>query len=510
MPVFVTSRGRAMCFDQQSLYWFDVKKKHRQQVCATVWGGTLSGHWFGGRTPLELIEKHTAVTGRLSPLPAYAYGSILGVRGGREAAEKVLAECEKRGAVISALWLEDWQGKRGKNGGPPLWWRWLPDEALYPDFKNWVKDLNARGIAVMGYANPMLSAADGNPLYVEARDNRYLVQNADGSDFVSHFYTGAEFKFVLVDLTNPAAYAWLKERMRRGMVENGLTGWMADYGEYIPLYGKVHGGDTVQAHCALPVLWARLNAELIEECGLKGKVLAFHRSAGAGSNQYATVYWAGDQNPTFDKNDGLASAITGLLTSGISGMSINHTDIGGYTTLITPVFKLVRKKEVLLRWLEFAAFTPIYRTHDGSISNPLNYQFYDDEDGYAAYARMGRVHAALGWYLRELEAEATSRGWPMVRALCLHHPADEECLSIQDQYLLGEDILVSPVYAFGKTRRRAYLPAGAWVCPHSGETWQGGAWHDLPAPLGKPPVLVRAQSPRAARLLETLKNALES
>jgi alpha-glucosidase len=507
-PVFITTAGRALCFEQASVYWCDVKKSVPDAVDISVWGDTLSGWLFHGGTPLELIEAHTAVTGRLRSLPDFAYGAILGLRGGRDAVEPVLEKCLAMGAPVTALWVEDWQGRRGKNGGPPLWWRWYPDEALYPDFRNWADGLWQRGIALMGYANPFLSADETNPLYTKGREKGYFIKREDGGEYVSHFFTGKEYTYVYVDLTNPEACEWLKAEMKQGMVENGLRGWMADYAEYGPPTGRVHGGDALRAHCEMPGLWARLNAELVDECGLRGSALCFHRSAGPGSNHHAMAYWAGDQNPVFDKHDGLASSITALITSGISGMSINHTDIGGFTTLVTPVYKLVRKKEVMLRWLEYAAFTPVFRTHDGAYTNPDNYQFYYDGDGYACYVKMARVHAALLWYFKLLETEAVEKGWPMVRALYLHYFTDAECAKIRHQYLLGQDLLVNPVYTTGANMVSAYLPKDQWVSPYDGHVYAGGRGEKLPAPLGRPAVLVRKNGPHGARLLSTLKETL--
>lgn len=506
-PVFITTCGRAFSFEQHSIYWMDFKRSVSGFADIAVWGDTLSGWLFEDSNPLGLIEKHTAVTGRLSPLPSFAYGAVLGMRGGRDRVMQVMEKCLSHGAKISALWIEDWQGRRGKNGGPPLWWRWYPDEDIYPDFKNWAASLNEKGIALMGYANPFLSADDSNPLYTEGRDKGYFIKNPDGSDYISHFFSGKEYTFVCVDLTNPEAYAWLKERMKSGMVESGLSGWMADYGEYTPLDGLSHCGDAIEAHCALPTLWARLNSELIDETGKRGEILAFHRSGGAGSNRYACAYWAGDQNPTFDEHDGLASSITALISSGISGMSINHTDVGGFTTLITPVYKLARKKEVMLRWMEYAAFTPIFRTHDGAYENPVNYQFYYDEEGYAAFAKFANLHTALLWYILELEKEAVEKGIPMVRALWLHYPEDKACYKIRHQYLFGRDLLVSPVWKKGADSVSAYVPPGEWLSPYGG-TISGGCRLTLPAPIGKPAVLVRADAPEAEKLLSTLQEHL--
>lgn len=509
MPLFVTSRCRAVLCEENSIYHFDVKKRVPGQILCEVLGQTLHGKVFLEASPLEVLERHTAVSGRLRPLPDWTYGAVLGIRGGKQNATRVLEECLTHGAPVKALWIEDWEGRRGKNGGPPLWWRWYPDETLYPDFKRWAEELRARGIALLGYANPFLSADEGNPLYVEGRARRYFVQDADGTEMLSHFFSSREYTYVCVDLTNPEAYAWLKEKMRIGMLENGLSGWMADYGEYVPLNARCAQPDPVRAHCELPVLWAKLNSELIDETGNRGRALTFHRSAGMGSNRWATAYWAGDQNPTFDAKDGLLSSVNALLTSGLCGMSVNHTDIGGFTTLITPIYSLVRKKEVMLRWLEYAAFTPVFRTHDGNYSSAKNYQFYFDEDGYRQYARMARVHENLGFYFQKLQTEAVERGWPMVRALWLHYPDDAVCRTLNRQYLLGKDVLVAPVAACGAQSVRAYVPAGEWRCPYTGAAVASG-WQELPAPLGRPAVLVRANAPLAKALCEAIRTGVQA
>lgn len=509
MPVFITSLGRAAAFLKNTIYHFDVKKKKKNTVSVDVYGNVFSGVLFSAKTPLELIEKHTAVTGRLRPLPDFAYDAVLGIRGGRKVAEEVLDKCIAHGAPVKSVWIEDWQGRRGKNGGPPLWWRWFPDENLYPDFKNWARDLKKRGIALMGYANPSLSAHEDNPLYLEAVEKGYLLKDENGDNYENSFFTGKEYKYSLVDLSNPEAYEWLKGKMKTGMIDSGLSGWMADYGEYLPLNGKPKSGDAVSAHCELPLLWARLNSELIDETGNRGKILTFHRSAAVGSDAYATAYWAGDQNPTFDKHDGLASSVNALITSGISGMSVNHTDIGGFTTLMTPIFKLVRKKEVMLRWLEYAAFTPVFRTHDGNYSNPLNYQFYYDEEGYEFYAKTARTHSALKWYYLLLQKDAAERGLPMVRALFLHYPNYSVCKRINRQYLLGEDLLVNPVWKAGAKTVKAYLPEGEWIHPYSGREYKGGAFYELPAPIGQPAVLVRKKSGQVERLVESIREILK-
>ncbi len=508
LPTFLTSKNRGMCFETQTIYSFDVKKKFKNQIIIQAYQNNLKGFIVCENSPLDLLEKMTEKSGRLRPLPDFAYDNILGVRGGREVVDKILTKCKEHNAPVSAVWIEDWQGRRGKNGGPPLWWRWFPDQKLYPDFKNWASDLKKEGIALLGYVNPFLSADQSNPLYLEAIDNDLLVKDKNGEVWHNSFVTGKEYRYVHVDLTNPKAYEWLKEKMRVGMIENGLSGWMADYGEYIPLDSQSFEKDAKIAHAKTPMLWAKLNYELLKETDNLGKFLIFHRSAGAGSNKYATAFWAGDQNPTFDKYDGLESSICALISSGLSGMTINHTDIGGFTTIINPLYKLVRSKEVMLRWLEFGAFTPVFRTHDGAFANPLNYQFYYDEEGYAFYAKMGRLHSSLKWYYKLLEKDATEKGIPMVRAMWLHYPNDKTCLKLKNQYLLGEDILVRPVTKSKAKTVSVYIPDGEWICPHSDRVFTQGKYN-LPATLGFPPVLIRKASENAEKLINTIKSVLK-
>ncbi|MFI3168017.1 MAG: alpha-glucosidase [Bacillota bacterium] len=510
MPVFLTSEFRGVSFTNTTIYHFDVKASKKNEIYAHIMASNAHFDMYFECEPLALMQSMTADTGRLRHLPDFAYDSILGIRGGRKVVDDALASCISHNAPVRAIWIEDWQGRRGKNGGPPLWWRWFPDEVLYPDFKNWASELKSRDIALLGYANPFLSLdAEKNPLYVEALEKDFLVRNLEGDVWTNHFATDKEIKYVHVDLTNPDAYAWLKEKMKVGMIGSGLSGWMADYGEYLPLKSQTYHKNTFETHAMIPVLWAKLNYELLAETGNLGKFLIFHRSAGAGSNKYATAYWAGDQNPTFDAYDGLASSVAGLISSGLSGMSINHTDIGGFTTIITKYFKLVRSKEVMFRWLEFAAFTPVFRTHDGAFANPLNYQFYYDDEGYAFYAKMGRLHSALKWYNKLCENEAVEKGIPMVRSLWLHYSDDEICKTLKHQYLLGRDILVAPVCKKRAKNVKAYLPKGNWICPYTGTVYSGEKYIKIPAKLGFPPVLIRAESEISAKIIQSISDGLK-
>jgi alpha-glucosidase (family GH31 glycosyl hydrolase) len=90
---------------------------------------------------------------------------------------------------------------------------------------------------------------------------------------------------------------------------------------------------------------------------------------------------------SWDEHDGIKSAVTGLLSSGLSGYSLEHSDIGGYTAIDHPLLKYHRSKELLMRWSELAAFTVVFRTHEGNRPE-VNHQIYSDEETFRHFSRI--------------------------------------------------------------------------------------------------------------------------
>jgi alpha-glucosidase len=151
-----------------------------------------------------------------------------------------------------------------------------------------------------------------------------------------------------------------------------------------------------------------------------------------------------------------------------------------------------RSKELLMRWAETSALSPLMRSHEGNRPRD-NWQFDGDEETLRHLGAMGRFHVALAPYLAAMEAENSARSLPLMRPLFLHHGEDPATWSIKDEYLLGEDLLVAPVLVSGSRARSVHLPPGRWLHLWSGREYEGGAW-EVPADLGEPPVFVRGGS----------------
>lgn len=492
VPFFFTSAYRS--FDTTQ-YQYQIWNFGRSEYTVEIWKNELEISFNTAGSYAALIAAYTERTGRMQPLPDWALGTILGVQGGKDKVEQVLNAALGAGNPVSAIWIQDWVGRRLTNFGSQLWWRWLPDETAYPNFKAWVASLRARNIRVLGYVNPFL--ADEGPIFEEAQKRGFLVRDRLGQPYKIRT---VGFPAYLIDLANSDARTYLKKVIRENMLQAGLAGYMADFGEWLPWNSQMANGELGAAwHNLYATEWARLNREVVREAGLEGQVVFFTRSGFTGSAAHSTLFWAGDQLVTFDEFDGLASAITGMLSGGVSGLTLNHSDIGGYTTINNPLKNYHRSRELLLRWAEMAVFTPFFRNHEGNRPEK-NYQVYSDERIVKEFAALGRQHQRLAPLFKQLMAEAAAGGMPLMRPLFLHYPADSHTYTLRHQFMLGRDLIVAPVVTAGAQSGRVYLPAGGWIQSSTGRLIRYPGWHEFSAPLGSVVAFIRADAPEVAAL----------
>ncbi len=483
MPVVSSTAGKLFFVHGHRRMVFDfTPKEHWEMEC---WQDTLVLDVYLHRTPLARLEAFTAQNGRPPALPEWVRGNWVGLQGGPEAVLQKIGTLETAGAQISAVWIQDWVGRRKTPFGSQLWWYWQADTLRYPDLRGFIAKLNARGINVLGYVNPFL--VEKGPLFNEAQDQGYLVKRPNGRDYALRA-TG--FRAHLLDFTNPGAVAWMKTRIQKELLDNGFSGWMADFGEWLPYDAQLYDGQTgASYHNRYPVEWARVNREAVEEYHGDTGAVFFMRAGFSEAARYAPLYWAGDQNVNWGRHDGIGSVVPSLLSAGLSGFSVNHGDVGGFTASNRFPVKMRRSRELLCRWMELGALSPVFRTHE-SLLPDHNLQVYSDTATAAFYARMCLLRKALQPHLKRAFAEATERGWPVARPLWLHYPSDPECVGLQKQFLLGGDLLVAPVVSPGTAQVRVYFPGGMWTHLITGARVTEKGWRWIAAPLGTPAVFV--------------------
>lgn len=483
-PTFVSSQ-KYYCHVENSCYMnFDFSAPEFHELA--IWEDQAVLRFDCANTYISLLEKLTALLGRQPELPDWVYdGVILGIQGGTEACQQKLDIMREHGVKVSGIWAQDWEGRRITSFGKRLMWNWRWDSELYPELDKRIPQWKKEGVRFLGYINPYVAIE--KELYAEAAEKGYLTKDFSGNDYQVEF---GEFYAGVVDLTKPEAYDWYKNVIKKNLIEFGLDGWMADFGEYLPTDTVMHNGvDAEIMHNAWPALWAKCNYDALAESGKLGEIMFFMRAGYTGSQKYSVMMWAGDQNVDWSLDDGLASVIPAALSLAMTGHGLHHSDIGGYTTL----FDMKRSKELLMRWCEFCAFTPVMRTHEGNRPDD-NWQFDHDVETIRLFARMSHVFCALKPYIKQAVALNTQSGLPVMRPLFLHYEDDAQTYSLKYQYLFGRDLLVAPVHEQGRTDWTLYLPKDNWINLWTGEPHSGGCEVTVAAPIGQPPVFYRASS----------------
>ena len=229
---------------------------------------------------------------------------------------------------------------------------------------------------------------------------------------------------------------------------------------------------------------------------------ALHRNASAGIQRYGGFIWSGDVQSRWET---LASHLPVALNTGLSGLPLWGTDIGGFYG--TPEFT----GELFVRWFQFAAFCPLFRSHgrnwhlhtpwgwDGGDGGPPETANFTPDPAELHNPQVEPIcrkylelRSRLMPYAYSALRETSLTGLPLMRALWLHHPDDPEAVKRGDQYFWGRDLLIAPVVEKGATSRKLYLPAGDWYDFWTGKLVGGRRELERPVDLATIPIYVRA------------------
>ena len=476
MPVFVTDSGRLFLFDTtadgysvfgEDRYLFSFDRCPDKLIL------------FTAESYRELSRLLNGVIPNRQYIPDWCHdGMILAIQGGTKTVlAKTLAMLDA-GARVCGVWSQDWSGENITAMGKQVWWNWEKDEKLYPDLKAAIEKLNERGVRFLAYINPYL--VKGGKLYNECREKGFLITHADGS--IYHIKS-TTFDAGMLDLTNPAAVDYIKNVLiKKNMLDIGISGWMADFGEYLPVDCVLHDGDPARLHNLWPVLWAKINREAIEEYG-REDVFFFTRSGYLGIQKYAPVMWNGDQHTDTTRDYGMPCVMPASFSLGFSGVTAVHCDIGGFFSF----GKLKRSEELFTRWMEMCCFSLLMRSHE-AIRPWANAQF--DAPGVLPHTvRLTNIHAALKPYIEKCTADA-GEGIPALRP-DFWEEMSRRAGRDEYSYFLGDELFVCPVIREHKKERAVYLPAGEWIHFWSGKEYSGPCGCTVPAPLGEIPVFYR-------------------
>jgi len=235
------------------------------------------------------------------------------------------------------------------------------------------------------------------------------------------------------------------------------------------------------------------------------QAVTLSRAAWAGAQRYGAVAWSGDIPSTYEA---FRNQMTNGLNIGMAGIAWWNTDIGGFSggDISDPAFR-----ELLVRWFQFGAFSPIMRLHgsrlngakgltadNGGEGDDLGFPSGADneiwsfgDEAYEILKHYIQVRYDMHDYIKKTMQQTHETGAPVMRPMFFNFPQDEKCWDLWDQYMFGDDYLVAPVLYPGMTSREVYLPEGQWKNVDTGEVLEGGRTVTAPAPLEIIPVFCR-------------------
>ncbi len=434
------------------------------------------------------IAGLTALGGRQPPPPRWALGPMLDrlVKNFGETPQDYQAQVSEdlRNIVryrlpLSAYRIEGWGFPNADNDGLSLHTYTAPAEQAQV-----ISVLRSRHIHPLVYLRPWITPGS------EPIRRGLVVRRADGSPYETTTTTGRPI--ALLDFTNPAAVRFWQHEVTRAF-DLGADGFMQDFGEEVLLDMHFADGETgATMHNRYLVLYARATRQALTryERAHSGRQLWFFDRAGysglPGTAAYDGGNFPGDETTDWSRSSGIASLAPDMLSRAVGGAFGFGTDIGGYYDITTPP----TTKELFLRWAEWAALSPVFRLHGSGLAGTHTPWSYDAQT-VRVYEALSRLHLRAVPLILSLWRQADRTGIPVTRPLWMIDGSPGARRAQDQEWLLGEDVLVAPVVIVGASSRAVYFPRGCWRAPDTGEVHRGPVSATVGAPLTRLPYFVR-------------------
>ena len=466
IPFVMSTAGGGMFFNRYEHSIFDAGFTSKDKFRVTQKYAPLDLYVFTSSEPEKILYDYCTLTGFAPVPPQWAFGTLVcryhPEFGTPEGILAMAENMEKNGFPWEAVITEGWG---------------TYDKPRHEEFKSVIEKIHAMGKKVMVYEQ-----CGKYPFKAEeyfGLDDSFAVKGKNGTllretrsmNLVDNFH---HKKMRCIDLTDERAVDKWESIWSYLMNDIGVDGAKIDFCEQFPdkpFIKFADGRDPMAAHHWFPTLYSTLRYKHFNTRSDGG--ITFARGGGIGSQRFPFV-WAGDQRREFFF---LKAVLKAALSLGLSGVPFVSWDMAGYQPSYNP-FDYIHEDRVFIRGMEFAAFSLNIQTH-GKVKRPYDF----DENTRAIYKKYADIHEELRSYLYEQAKKTSETGLPVMRHLWLYSPEDKNVYGIEDEYMLGDELLVAPVLD-NKLKRDIYLPEGTWENYFTHKKFRGNqTLYDYDVPL---------------------------
>lgn len=455
IPFYVSSRGYGVFVNHPECVSFEVASETVSKVAFSVQGQRMEYFLFGGETVADAISRYTDLTGKPALPPAYTFGLWLSTSFttsyDEETVSSFIDEMERRDIPLEVFhfdcfWMKEFQ-----------WTGFEWDKDMFPDPKSMLARLKAKGLKICVWINPYVSQCA--PVFDECMEKGYFIKNKDGSVFQCDMWQPG---LAIIDFTNPAACEWFVSKIK-ALAEMGVDAIKTDFGERIPTdVAYFDGSDPFKMHNYYTYLYNKTVFEALQDVKGMNNACLFARSATAGGQKFP-VHWGGD---CFSNYESMWETLRGGLSLCLSGFGFFSHDISGFEATGSP--------DLYKRWTAFGLMSTHSRYH-GSGSYRVPWLF--DEESCDVSSHFVKLKGRLMPYLFKNAVFTHKTGVPMMRAMVVDFGYDRAALTVDTQYMLGDSLLVAPVFSEDGVCD-FYLPEGGiWTDIQTGEQLAGGSWY---------------------------------
>lgn len=490
-----TASSHGVLLDSFGAARFDVGATRPDRLVLETDGDGLDLIVFPGPTPADVIARFTGRVGRTPRPPLWALGHHQSrwSYANETQVRRVAEELRERGIPTDAIHLDiDYMdGYRV--------FTWHPKR--FPAPAQLAEEMRRQGFRLVAIVDPGVKKDPDYEVYREGLTRDHFCTDRNDRVTTLRVWPGDS---VLPDFNRAEVRAWWSEQ-HRALLDAGVSGiwndmnepagWKSDLrlGRVMLPYRQQDLSAMQQAPPAAPELRVahervrnlygyqecRATRAALENAHPDERPFVLSRSGYAGIQRFAAI-WTGDNLARWPH---LRESIPMLLNLSLSGVAFCGADIGGFALSCTP--------ELYARWIQLGAFYPFARTHSmWAKKRQEPWRFGPEIEAIAKAALEFRM--ALMPHLYGLFCESERSGAPVWRPLFYEFPGDAEAAKIEDQFMLGSELMVAPVVTRGARERRVYLPEGRWFAWGDDAQYLGPRWIRVAAPLDSIPLFARA------------------